>query len=32
MHPYDQNETYHTFNVDKIEHMKETCWVDEQSI
>ena len=31
-HPCDQNETYHTFNADKIEHMKETCEVDEQSL
>ena len=30
--PCDQNETYHTSNEDKIEHMNETCQVDEQSL
>ena len=30
--PCDQNETYHTSNEDKIEHMNETCKVDEQSL
>ena len=30
--PFDQTETYHTSNGDKIEHMNETCQVDEQSL
>ena len=28
--PCDQNETYRTSNEDKIEHMNESCQVDEQ--
>ena len=31
--PFDQNETYHTSNEDKIEHMKgKICKVDERSL